>query len=128
MRIKKLNMSCDIDKQILLTYFFKNLNTVLDTKELLTLCSIHYDSKKKQFYSCTKRFRKELEPFQEIQVIQKDVDDTLKKVLSHGFRIQEELVRCDLHLDDRIDYFYITIIGADLFQIESEFSHKLDIV
>ena len=128
MRVKKLNMNCDIDKQILLTYFFKNLNTVLDTKELLGLCTIHYDSKKEKFYSCTKRFKKELEPYKDTQVMQKNVDDTLKKVLSHHFKIQEELVRCDLHVDEGIDYFYITIIGADLFQIENEFGHKLDIL
>lgn len=119
-RLKKLDMSCDTDKKILLTYFFKKLNTVLDKEELLTLCSISYDSEQEKLYSHTKRFKKELEPYKDKKVLKEDVEDTLQKVLYDGFKIQEELVRCDLTTDMGIDHFYITVIGVDFFLTESE--------
>jgi len=119
-RFKKLDMSCDIDKKILLTYFFKKLDTVLDKDELLTLCSIHYDSEQKNLYSCTKRFKKELEPYKDKKVLKEDVVDTLQIVLYDKFKIQEELVRCDLTTDTGTDHFFITVIGVDFFLTESE--------
>jgi hypothetical protein len=119
-RFKKLDMSCDIDKKILLTYFYKNLDTVLDKEELLTMSCVYYDSEQENLYSRTKRFVNELEPYKNEKVFNEDVDDTLKKVLCNSLKIQEELVRCDLSLNTGIDHFYIAVIGADFFQVESE--------
>ena len=119
-RFKILDMSNNIDKQILLTYFFKKLDTTLDKDELLTMCSIYYETKEKNIYSITNRFKEKLEPFKNTQILNKDVDDTLKTLLSDDLRIQEELVRCDFHTKDGIDHFYITVIGVDFFLTETE--------
>lgn len=119
-RFKKLDMNSDIDKKVLLTYFFKKLNTVLDKNELLTLSCISYDSKNENLYSLTKRFKKELEPYKDKKILKEDVENTLQKILYDRFKIQEELVRCDLITDTGIDHFYITVIGVDFFITESE--------
>lgn len=124
MRLKKLDMSCETDKQILLTYFYKKLDTTIDKKELLSLSCIGYNSENKHLYSQTKRFQKELAPFKEIKILNEDVDNTLKKVLSDCFRIQEELVRCDLMNDTGVDHFYIAVIGAEFHQIQKELNDK----
>ncbi len=119
-KFKKLDMSNDIDKTILLTYFFKKLNTTIDKDELLTMSCICYDSEQENLYSRTNRFKKELEPFKDKKVLKEDVEKTLKKVLSDKLKIQEELVRCDLNGDTGIDYFYIAVIGVDFFLTETE--------
>jgi len=36
MKFKKLNINNNIDKKILLTYFFKKINTVINKEALLT--------------------------------------------------------------------------------------------
>jgi hypothetical protein len=120
MRFKTLDMSNDIDRKILLTYFFKKQDTVLDTNELLTMSCICYDSKKENLYSQTKRFSNELTPYKDKKVLKENVDDTLKKVLCDCLRIQEEIVRCDFPLDNSIDHFYIAVIGVDFFLTETE--------
>lgn len=120
MVLKTLDMSCDIDKKILLTYFFKKLDTTIDKKELLSISCIAYDSEKENLYACTKRFVNSLKPFEGKQLLQTDVDNTLKDTLKDSFRIQEELIRCDLHTDTGIDYFYVAVIGVDFFLIEKE--------
>jgi hypothetical protein len=120
MRFKKLDMSIDTDKHILLTYFFKKLDTILDKKELLSMSSIYYDSEQNQLNAHTKRFQKKLEPYKDTKVLMQNVDDTIKKALHEELRIQEELVRCDLHNGNSIDHFYITVIGVDFFLIETQ--------
>ena len=120
MRFKKLDMSNDIDKQILLAYFFKKLDRVIDKDELLTMSCIYYDSVQEKISSHTKRFKNELEPYKDTKVLAKHVDDTLKRALSDCLRIQEELVRCDFTVERGIDHFYITVIGADFFMTETE--------
>jgi hypothetical protein len=120
MRVKKLDMCIETDRNILLTYFFKKLDTTLNKKELLTMSSIRYDSLEEKIYAQTKRFQEKLNPYKESKVLASKVDDTLKKVLNDEFRMQEELVRCDLPNSTGIDYFYITVIGVDFFLIEKE--------
>jgi len=124
-RFKKLDMSCNIDKKILLTYFFKKLNTVLDKKELLTLSCICYDSEQENLYSCTKRFKEELEPYKDEKILKEDVEHTLQKALNDCLKIQEELVRCDFNVDTGIDHFYIAVIGVDFFLTETELRKKV---
>ena len=120
MRFKKLDMSNDIDKNILLTYFFKKLNTKIDKNELLSMSSIFYDSEQKKLNAHTKRFQEKLEPYKNINVEEEDVIETLKKALDEELRIEEELVQCSLQFENNIDYFYITVIGVDFFLIEKE--------
>lgn len=120
MRFKNLDMNNDIDKKILLTYFYKKLDTILDKDELLTMSCISYDWVQEKLYSHTKRFINELEPYKDKKILKEDVDDTLKKVLSECLKIQEELVRCDLPVNKGIDHFYITVIGVDFFMTESQ--------
>lgn len=120
MRFKKLDMSNDIDKNILLTYFFKKLNTKIDKNELLSMSSIFYDSEQKKLNAHTKRFQEKLEPYKNINVEKEDVIETLKKALDEELRIEEELVQCSLQFENNIDYFYITVIGVDFFLIEKE--------
>lgn len=120
MKFKKLDMRHDIDKKILLSYFYKKLDTTLDKDELLTMSCIYYDSQQENIYSRTKRFKEQLEPYKDKKVLKEDVEDTLKKALFDCLKIQEELVRCDLHLDTGIDHFYIAVIGVDYFLTESE--------
>jgi len=119
-RLKTLDMNNEIDKKILLSYFFKKPNTVWNKKELLTLSCIYYDSSKNNLLSCTNRFVNELIPFQNKIVLNKEVDNTLKTILSDSLKIQEELVRCDLQTDNGIDHFYIAVIGVDFFLTETE--------
>lgn len=119
-RFKKLDMNLEIDKKILLTYFFKKLNTVVDKNELLTLSCICYDSEHKNLYSLTKRFKKELEPYKDEKILKNDVENTLQIALYDCLKIQEELVRCDLNTDTGIDHFYIAVIGVDFFLTETE--------
>jgi len=119
-KFKKLDMSQDIDQKILLKYFFKKENTILKTNELLSMSSIAYNSKQKNIFAVTNRFKKELEPFINKQFISEDVDDTLKSILADTLKIQEELVRCEIQTDTGSDYFYVTVIGVDFFMIESE--------
>jgi len=119
-KFKTLNMSKDIDQKILLTYFFKKPNTILDKNELSTMSCICYDSEKKHLYSRTKRFIDEIEPFKNKKIFPEEVDNILRKVLSDRMKIQEELVRCDFHNDTGIDYFYIAVIGVDFFLTETE--------
>jgi len=119
MKFKTLDMNYDIDKKILLTYFFKKLDTTLDKEELLKLSCICYDSKQKSLYALTNRFKKELEPYKEKELLNENVDDTLKQILANNFKLQEELVRCDLTNKNGVDYFYIAVIGADFFLVES---------
>jgi len=125
MKFKTLDMNCDIDKKILLTYFFKNLNTKLDKEELSKLSCMYYNSEQNRLYALTNRFQKELEPYKEQKLLNENVDDTLQNILSNKFKIQEELVRCDFVLDSGIDRFYIVVIGVDFFLIESEIKHSL---
>tara|TARA_B110000046_G_C12834274_1_gene330758 strand:+ start:109 stop:489 length:381 start_codon:yes stop_codon:yes gene_type:complete len=120
MRFKKLDMNNDIDKKILLTYFYKKLDTRLEKDELLTMSCISYDWVQEKLYSHTTRFVNELAPYKNEKILKEDVDDTLKKALSQCLKIQEELVRCDLPVDTGIDHFYITVIGVDFFMTESE--------
>jgi hypothetical protein len=120
MKFKNLDMSNDIDKRILLTYFYKKLNTKIDRDELLTISCISYNANQESLYSHTKRFKEHLEPYKDEKVLKEDVDDTLQEILSESLRIQEELVRCDLRVDTGIDHFYITVIGIDFFMTESE--------
>jgi len=120
MRFKILDMSCDIDRKILLRYFFKKTDTVINKNELLKLSCICYDATQQHLYSQTKRFTKELTPFKDIKVLKNEVDTTLQKVLSDSFNIHEELVRCDLPTSNGIDQFYIAVIGVDFFLIEKE--------
>ena len=120
-RFRILDMSSDIDKKTLLTYFFKKLDTVLDKDELLTMSCIYYDSEKQNISSRTNRFINQLEPLKNQKVLNEDVDDTLKSVVGDSLKIQEELVRCDLHLDTGTDHFYIAVIGVDFFMTEKEF-------
>lgn len=119
-KLKKLDMSNDIDQQILLTYFFKKPDTIVDKNELLKLACICYDSSQQYLYSHTKRFKNELSPFKNTKILQNDVDITLQKVLSDSLIIQEELVRCDIPVNNGIDHFYIAVIGVDFFLIEKE--------
>jgi len=119
-RFKKLNMSYDIDKKILLTYFFKKLNTTLDKKELLTLSCIYYDSKEENLTSQTKRFTNELAPYKDKNIFKSNVEETLNIALDDCLKVQEELVRCDLETDTGTDHFYIAVIGVDFFLTESE--------
>ena len=125
-RLKKLDINNDIDKKILLTYFYKKLNTTVDKKELLSLSCICYDSKQKNLFSCTKRFKEELSPFKNKLVLSENVDDTLKKVLSGCLKIQEELVRCDFPVDEGIDHFYIAVIGVDFFLTETDIRKQIE--
>ena len=118
--LKKLDMSKDIDKKILLTYFFKKPNTTIDKNELFTMSCIYYDAAKQSLHSRTKRFAKELEPYKNKKILNKDVDSILKNILSDSFKIQEELVRCDFNLETGIDHFYVATIGVDFFQVETE--------
>jgi len=120
MRIKKLDIDSAKDREILLTYFFKKLDTKLDKTELSQLSCIHYDSKKQTLNSLTTRFKEVLKPLKDTKILQENVDDILKKVLSDNFRLQEELVRCDFKVGENIDFFYIAIIGVDFFMIEKE--------
>jgi len=120
MRVKKLDMGNDIDKKILLSYFFKKPNTLLDKKELLSISCIYYDSIHNNLHSCTNRFANELTPYKNKTILHEEVDDTLQKVLSDSLKIQEELVRCDLNVKTGIDYFYIAVIGVDFFLTETE--------
>ena len=125
MRLKKLNMSSETDKKILLTYFYKKLDTTIDEQELKSLSCICYSSKQQNVYAQTKRFIKELEPYKDKKILNNDVDNILQKSLSDCFRIQEELVRCDFSVNSGVDYFYIAVIGAEFFQIEKEFASTI---
>jgi len=120
MRFKKLDMSSEMDKKILLTYFFKKLTTVLDKDELLKISCICYDSEKKNLYSHTNRFQKELQPYENVKVEKEDVQKILQNVLDDNIKIQEELVQCELQTKNDIDYFYVTVIGVDFFLTENE--------
>ena len=119
MRFKKLDMSNEIDKNILLTYFFKKLNTKINKNELLSMSSIFYDSEQRKLQAHTRRFQEKLEPYKNINIEKEDVIETLKKALDDELRIEEEIVQCSLHLENSIDYFYITVIGVDFFLTES---------
>ena len=121
MKFKKLNMSNEMDKKILLTYFFKKLDTVLDKNELLTMSCICYDSEEKSLYSHTNRFQNELLPYKNIKVVKEDVQEILKNALNDNMKIQEELVQCELQTQKGLDYFFITVIGVDFFLTENEF-------
>ena len=120
MKFKTLDMSHDIDRKILLTYFFKKPDTIVDKNELLELACICYDTKQQHLYSHTKRFQKELAPFKSTKILQNNVDATLQKVLSNSLIIHEELVRCDIPTTTGIDHFYIAVIDVDFFLIEKE--------
>jgi len=120
MKFKTLNMNNHIDKKILLTYFFKKINTVINKEELLAMSCIYYNSKENKILSCTRRFSQELEGFQNIKININNVDSTLQNILSSSLKVQEELVRCDFQRDDSIDHFYIAVIGVDFFLVESE--------
>ena len=117
-------MSNNIDQQILLKYFFKKEDTILDKTELIKLSCICYDSEQKSLYALTNRFKNELEPYKEKQLLNDNIDDTLQQVLTNQFKLQEELVRCDLKSKNGVDFFYIAVIGADFFQIEKELREK----
>lgn len=119
-KFKKLDMSQDNDRKILLTYFFKKQDTILNTDELLSMSSIAYNSKQKNLFAITNRFKKELEPLINKHFRAEDVDDELKNILADTLKIQEELVRCEIQTDTGIDFFYVTVIGVDFFMIESE--------
>ena len=114
-------MNRDIDQKILLGYFFKKPETLINKEELSKFACICYDAKKQKIYANTKRFLNELEPFTNQKIPTTEVNNTLQKTLAECFKIQEELVRCDLAHEDGIDHFYIAVIGADFFQVESEF-------
>ena len=120
MKLKKINILNEIDKQILLTYFFKKTNTTLDKNELLTVSGIWYDSVQEKICANTKRFQEKLNPYKNTKISIENVDDTLKKILHDEFRIEEELIRCEVDNGTSIDYFYITVIGVDFFLIEKE--------
>lgn len=121
MRIKTLNMNHEIDQKILLEYFFKKPETLINKAELSKLSCICYEAKEQKLYPNTKRFINELAVFENQKISQTDVNDTLKKNLDKCFKVHEELVRCDLDSDDGIDHFYIAVIGVDFFQVESKF-------
>ncbi|PIF04218.1 MAG: hypothetical protein CSA86_02545 [Arcobacter sp.] len=119
-RFKKLDLSKQTDRHILLTYFFKKLDTTLNKEELLKISCIYYNAKEEKLSFLTNRFTKKSQFCRDIKVLQENVDDTLKKVLCDELTIHEELVRCDLDLGNRIDYFYIAVIGVDFFLTETE--------
>jgi len=120
MIIKTLDMSKKTDQKILLEYFFKKPETIINKDELLKYSCICYDLKEQKLSSNTKRFIKELAPFENQKISQKDLESTIKNTLNDCFKIHEELVRCDLACDEGIDHFYIAVIGIDFFQIESK--------
>jgi len=120
MKFKKLDMRNEIDKKILLTYFFKKLDTKIDKKELLSMSSIYYASENNSLYAHTKRFQEKLERYKNINIKKEEVIETLKKALDDELRIEEELVQCSFQFENNIDYFYVTVIGVDFFLIEKE--------
>lgn len=113
-------MDIEIDRHILLSYFFKKSNTTINKEMLLNLSCIWYDSNNKIILPCTKRFKNKLDSFQNILIEKNNVEDTLAKVLDDELKMQEELVRCELSNGSSIDYFYIAVIGVDFFLIEKE--------
>lgn len=117
-------MSRDIDQKILLEYFFKKPDTVIDKDLLSQFSCICYDLKEQKLYANTKRFIKELAQFTNQNITSKDVDNTIKKSLNECFTIHEELVRCDLACNEGVTHFYIAVIGIDFFQIENKFRKK----
>jgi len=125
MKIKTLDMNRDLDQKILLKYFFKKPETIIDKNELSKLSCISYDVAAQKLSANTNRFIKELAPFESQKIPTTEVDNTIKKTLNECFKIHEELVRCDLTCDDGINHFYIAVIGIDFFQVESEFRNKM---
>lgn len=124
MRIKTLDMSCDSDKKILLSYFFKKLDTPITQEELFSLCCIHYNAKEQKISAQSKRFTQKLKPLNNQKISYQEVDNTLQAILSDNFNIQEELVRCDFPLDKRTDYFYIAVIGVDFFETQTQIKNN----
>jgi len=113
-------MNNEVDRHILLTYFFKKLDTPIDKKELLTMSSIFYDGEQNRLYAHTKRFQEKLKIYDNTDISIENIEGILKEALQDDFRMQEELVRCALPNGNSIDYFYVTVIGVDFFIIEKE--------
>jgi len=125
-KFKKLNMSDMLNKKILLNYFFKKEDTVLDRKELLSMACIDYNSEQKKITAHTTRVKKALKTYQNSSWEQQDVDEMIQDALKECFSIHEELVRCELQHNGKTDYFYIAVIGVDFFLIESELRKNIE--
>jgi len=123
-KFKKLDIHSNKGKEILLKYFFKKPNTVLNKEELLSISCIHYNTKQKNIIPYTSRVKTNLELYKNKIIENEDVDKILQDVLESCFTIHEELICCELTNRESIDYFYIAVIGVDFFLTENEIRKK----